>query len=161
MAQNTLSDDVKTFIVQQLACYDAPSTVAKAVKDEFEVDVSRQQVEAYDPNKQTGRNLSERFRTLFAETRKTFLEDTASIGISHRTVRLRTLQRMALKAEEMKNLPLVADLLERAAKEMGNAYTNRREITGAGGGAVKLISTGMTPKEAADAYAGTLHDDAG
>ncbi|MQX92772.1 DUF2280 domain-containing protein [Sinorhizobium meliloti] len=31
----------------------------------------------------------------FEETRKTFLEDTATIAISHRAVRLRALQRMA------------------------------------------------------------------
>lgn len=161
MAQNTLPDEVKTFIVQQVACFDAPSLVVKAVKDEFDVEVSRQQVETYDPTKRAGRDLSEGYRSIFTETRKTFLEDTASIGVSHRVVRLRTLQRMAQRAEEMKNLPLVADLLERAAKEMGNAYTNRREITGANGGAVQVISSAMTPKEAADAYAGTLHGDGG
>jgi hypothetical protein len=159
MAQNALPDEAKLFVVQQLACWDTPSEVARAVNEEFGIEVSRQAVERYDPTKRMGQSLSAEFRQIFDATRKAFLEDTASIGISHRTVRLRTLQRMALKAEEMKNLPFVADLLERAAKEMGNAYTNRREITGANGGAVKLISTGMTPKEAAESYAATLHGD--
>ena len=35
MAQAKLTDEVKTFIVQGLACFDSPSVVAKAVKDEF------------------------------------------------------------------------------------------------------------------------------
>lgn len=160
MAQNTLSDEVKTFIVQQLACFDTPSTVAKAVKDEFDIDVTRQQVEAYDPNKYTGRDLSEGYRQIFAASREAFLKDTAAIGIAHRSVRLRTLQRAAHKAEEMRNLPLVASLLEQAAKEVGDAYTNRREFTGKGGGAIQVIATTMTPKEAADAYGATLHSDA-
>ena len=159
MAKNALSREVKTFIVQQLACFDAPSVVAKAVKDEFGVEVIRQQVEAYDPNKRIGRDLSEPLRLLFAETRRAFLEDTASIGISHRTVRLRALARMAERAEGMKNFPLAAQLHEQAAKEMGNAYTNRREITGANGGAVQVISSAMTPKEAAEAYAASLGAD--
>ena len=161
MPQNPLPDEVKTFIIQQLACFDTPSTVAKTVKDEFDVEISRQQAECYDPTKRGGRDLSEANRLLFTETRKTFLEDTASIGVSHRVVRLKTLQRMAHKAEEMKNLPLVAQLLEQAAKEMGGAYTNRRELGGIGGGPVQLVSTEMSPKEAAEAYAATLHGDGG
>jgi hypothetical protein len=36
MAKAKLSDEVKTFIVQSLACFDSASTVAKAVKDEFQ-----------------------------------------------------------------------------------------------------------------------------
>lgn len=161
MPQNTLSDEVKTFIVQELACFDGLTAITRSVKDRFDIDVSPQQVEAYDPNKRAGRDLSEGYRAIFAETRKAFLEDTAGIGISHRSFRLRALARMAEASEQRKNFPLAAQLHEQAAKEMGGAYTNRREITGAGGGAVRLVSTGMTPKEAADAYAGTLHDDGG
>lgn len=161
MAQNALPDEVKRFVVQQLACWDTPSEVAKAVNEVFQIEISRQAVERYDPNKRMGEALSEGLRELFDATRKAFLEDTASIGISHRTVRLRALARMAERAEGMKNFPLAAQLHEQAAKEMGNAYTNRREITGANGGAVQVISSAMTPKEAADAYAGTLHGDGG
>lgn len=159
MSQTVLSEEAKLFVVQSLACFETPSEVAKAVKEAFDVEITRQAVEFYDPNKRAARGLSDEMRAIFAETRKTFLEDTASIGVSHRVVRLQTLQRMAQRAEEMKNLPLVAQFLEQAAKEMGGAYTNRREITGAGGGAVKLISREMTPKEAAESYAATLHSD--
>jgi hypothetical protein len=31
----TLTDEVKVFIVQALACFDSPSQVAQAVKDQF------------------------------------------------------------------------------------------------------------------------------
>ncbi|PLU18353.1 hypothetical protein BMJ31_20250, partial [Sinorhizobium medicae] len=56
-------------------------------------------------------------------------EDTATIAISHRAVRLRALQRMAEKAEIQSNMVLAASLLKQAAEEVGNAYTNRRELT--------------------------------
>ena len=36
MAEGKLTDEVKTYIVQALACFDAPTVVAKAVKDEFD-----------------------------------------------------------------------------------------------------------------------------
>ena len=123
-----LTDDARAFVVQQLAMYDPPSVVAKAVKEEFGVTVNPQAVEFYDPTKRAGAKLSEKWRTLFCETRKAFLADTAEIGISHRVVRLRALQRMAQVAEKQGNLTLAASLLEQAAKEMGDAYTNRREV---------------------------------
>jgi hypothetical protein len=127
------SDEVKTRIVQSLACFDSPSVVAKAIKAEFGVDISSQAVEAYDPNKVAGKKLSSRFRQLFDETRKAFLEDTSKIAISHRAVRLRALQRMAEKAENGGNMVLAASLMEQAAKEVGDSYTNRRELTGKDG----------------------------
>lgn len=139
MAKAKLSDEVKTFIVQALACFDSPSVVAASVKKEFGVEVSRQLVESHDPNKKSATGLAAKWRILFKETRKAFLEDTAEIAISHRTVRLRALQRMAEKAEERGNMVLAASLLEQAAKEVGDAYTNRHkhEHTGEGGGPIR------------------------
>ncbi|KIC21722.1 hypothetical protein, partial [Leisingera sp. ANG-Vp] len=56
----------------------------------------------------------------------------------NRAVRLRTLQRMAEKAETMGNTVLAKGLLEQAAKEVGNAYTNRRELSGPKGGPMQV-----------------------
>jgi len=139
MARGKLSDTVRTFIVQSLACFDTPSTVVAAVKREFGIVVSPQSVEAYDHTKRAGRDAAKRWRALFEATRKEFLEDTSKIAISHRAVRLRALQRMADKAEGMGNLPLAAQLNEQAAKECGDAYTNRRQLEGAGGGPIQVI----------------------
>ncbi|MBK5566893.1 DUF2280 domain-containing protein [Ensifer sp. SSB1] len=129
MAKGKLTDEVKTYIVQALACFDSPSVVASAVKKDFGLDVSRQLVESHDPNKKAASGLAPKWRVLFEETRKAFLEDTASIAISHRAVRLRALQRMAEKAETSGNMVLAASLMEQAAKEVGDSYTNRREVT--------------------------------
>ncbi|MBX9719283.1 MAG: DUF2280 domain-containing protein [Methylobacterium sp.] len=142
---STLPDDVKIFVVQQLACFDTPSEVAKAVKEEFQLEVSRQAVEAYDPTKRAGSSLSEEYRQIFFTTRETFLTDTAAIGVSHRAVRLRTIQRLTERAERSGNLVLVASLLEQAAKEAGNAFTNKREVGGIGGTPLAVEHTVAIP----------------
>lgn len=122
----TLKNEVKAFIVQALACFDTPSHVAAAVREEFGLEVSRQQCEAHDPTKRAGRDLAKRWRVLFEDTRKRFREETAEIPIANRAYRLRALGRIAEKAEGMRNLSLAAQLLEQAAKEVGDVYVNRR-----------------------------------
>ncbi|PIK75555.1 DUF2280 domain-containing protein [Pseudomonas sp. 382] len=121
-----LSNDVKAFIVQALACFDTPSQVAEAVQKEFSITVTRQQVETHDPTKYSGKGLAKRWVTLFEDTRKRFREETAEIPIANRAYRLRALGRMAEKAESMKNMALTAQLLEQAAKEVGDVYVNRQ-----------------------------------
>lgn len=137
MANQKLSREQQTYVVQALACFDSPAVVVAALKKDFGVAISPQAVECYDPTKKAGRNLSVRWKALFEETRKTFLEDTATIAISHRAVRLRALQRMADKAETQGNMVLASSLLKQAAEEVGNAYTNKRELTGPGGGPIQ------------------------
>lgn len=127
MANAKLNSEVKTFIVQALACFDAPSVVVAAVKREFGLDVSRQLVESHDPTKRAGQAVAQKWAALFEASRKRFLADTAEIGISHRAVRLRALNRMAERAEGAGNMALAAQLHEQAAKECGDAYSNRHK----------------------------------
>jgi hypothetical protein len=133
MARAKLTREQQTYVVQALACFDAPSVVSAALKKDYGITFTPQAIEVYDPNKKAGRNLAVRWKALFDETRKTFLEDTASIAISHRAVRLRALQRMADKAETQGNMVLASSLLKQAAEEVGGSYTNRRELTGKDG----------------------------
>lgn len=144
-AENQMTDAVRMFIIQALAAFDTPSMVAEAVKEEFGVTISRQGVHAYDPTKAAGKDLKEEWRTLFEESRKAFLDNVADIPIANKAMRLRALQRMASKAEGMKNLALAARLHEQAAKEVGNAYTNRVDHTSSDGS--------MSPPTLADFYA--------
>ncbi|SFH52688.1 DUF2280 domain-containing protein [Ensifer sp. OV372] len=142
MAERKLTHEQQTYVVQSLACFDSPSVVAAALKKDYAVTLTPQAIEAYDPNKKAGARLAAKWKMLFEETRKTFLEDTASIAISHRAVRLRALQRMADKAETQGNMVLASSLLKQAAEEVGGAYTNRREITGKDG---KDLPTPVSP----------------
>ncbi|SEQ28236.1 hypothetical protein SAMN03159444_01411 [Pseudomonas sp. NFACC02] len=122
-----LKSDVKAFIVQALACFDTPTQVSQAVKQEFNVDVTRQQVEQHDPTKRAGVNLAKRWVTLFEDTRKRFREETADIPIANRAFRLRAMNRFVEKAETMKNIVLAMQILEQAAKETGDMYVNRQK----------------------------------
>lgn len=137
MARAKLTDAQQTFIVQALACFDTPSEVASAVRDEFGLSLSRQNVERYDPTKSASKDVAKKWKALFAATRQAFFESLQSIPISHRSFRLRAIGRMAENAERQRNFALAAQLLEQAAKEVGDAYTNKRQLTGAGGGPIQ------------------------
>jgi len=133
-----LDDRVKTFIVQALACFDSPSQVAAAVKEEFGISIERMQVQQYNPLRVACRGVGKKWAALFHETRKRFLEDAAAIPIAQQTYRLRTLQRMLDLAVTRNNAAQAAALLEQAAKEVGGAFTNRREVGGPGGGPIPV-----------------------
>ncbi|MDB4873322.1 MAG: hypothetical protein JWL97_4326 [Gemmatimonadales bacterium] len=121
----TLTNEVKLFIVQALACFDTPSQVVIDVKEKFGVTVSRQQCEAYNPTKMAGSALGTKWATVFEDTRKRFREEVADIPIASRAFRLRALGRMAQQAEGMRNIALAASVIERAAKEVGDIYVNK------------------------------------
>ena len=127
-----LKNEVKSFIVQALACFDTPSQVSQAVKQEFDIDVTRQQVEQHDPTKRAGSHLAAKWQTLFNDTRKRFREQTAEIPIANRAYRLRAMNRFVEKAETMKNIGLAMQILEQAAKETGDIYVNRARKEEAG-----------------------------
>lgn len=127
-----LKNEVKSFIVQALACFDTPSQVVEAVKNEYGVVVSRQQVETHDPTKSAGKGLAVKWVTLFHDTRKRFREETAEIPIANRAFRLRAMNRFVEKAETMKNIGLAMQILEQAAKETGDIYVNRARKEEAG-----------------------------
>ncbi|WP_042298974.1 DUF2280 domain-containing protein [Paraburkholderia kururiensis] len=128
----TLNDDVKLFIVRALACYDTPSQVAGAVKEEFGLVVSRQQVEAYDPNKAIGKGLSKKWREVFQRTREAFLADISQVPIANAAVRLRRIERILVKAETSGNTVVALQALEQAAKEAGGAFTNKTRVEASG-----------------------------
>ena len=127
-----LKNEVKSFIVQALACFDTPSQVVEAVKNEYGVVVSRQQVETHDPTKVAGKGLAVKWVTLFHDTRKRFREETAEIPIANRAYRLRAMNRFVERAETMKNIGLAMQILEQAAKETGDMYVNRAKKEEAG-----------------------------
>ena len=127
-----LKDEVKAFIVQALACFDTPSQVCQAVKEQYGIEVSRQLCERYDPTKYSGRDLGQKWKTFFQECRKRFREETVDIPIANRAFRLRAMNRFVEKAETMKNIGLAMQILEQAAKETGDIYVNRARKEEAG-----------------------------
>ncbi|MBS2754504.1 DUF2280 domain-containing protein, partial [Klebsiella pneumoniae] len=123
-----LKPEVRAFIVQELACFDTPSQIVESVQKEFKVQVTRQQVASHDPTKVAGKGLAQKWVDLFNRTRDRFLNEISDIPIANKAYRLRVLQRMSTTAEGMKNLGMTAQLLEQAAKEVGDAYSNKQKV---------------------------------
>jgi hypothetical protein len=145
-----LDEPTKLFIVQALACFDTPQQVADAVREEFAIEVSRMQVQAYDPTKRKGGEISKKLKAVFERTRQRFLDEIEKVPIASQTYRLRNLQRLHEKAQARGNMALAAALLEQAAKEVGGAYTNRREHSGPGGGPIPVKNENVTAMSDAD-----------
>lgn len=137
-----LKPEVKAFIVQSVACFDTPSQVVESVLKEFGIQITRQQVEQNDPTKISGKGLAQKWVDLFNRTRDRFLNEISDIPIANKAYRLRVLQRMSTTAEGMKNLGMTAQLLKQAAKEVGDAYSNKQkvELTGKDGGPLNQVT---------------------
>ncbi|EKM6190516.1 DUF2280 domain-containing protein [Klebsiella pneumoniae] len=138
-----LKPEVKAAIVQMLACYDTPSQVVEAVQKDFGITITRQQVETHDPTKVSGKTLAKKWVDLFNLTRDRFLNEISDIPIANKAYRLRALDRMMTKAESMRNMALAASLMEQAAKECGDAYTNKHKVEHSGALAVSSVASVM------------------
>ena len=124
----TLTDEIKTFIVKGLACYDTPSKVAEAATLMFGVTISRQRVYRYSPD--NPRPPAQRWRDLHAATRQALLRELGEIGVAHRAVRLRRLDRLESRSERS-NVTTALKCLEMAAKECGGFYERYARPKGA------------------------------
>lgn len=137
----TLTEPQKLYLIERLACFDTPSEIVRAIKQDLDLTVAPQQVCSYDPTTIAGRRLSGELKLVFEETRKRFLNNLSDIPIANQAYRLRRLQQMADDPANRRNHRLVSDLLEQAAKEAGGFYTNKREISGPNGGAIPVTLT--------------------
>ena len=138
----TLKAECKIFIVQSIACYETPSQVVESVREKFGIEITRQQVESHDPTKVSSKGLAQKWIDIFNATRERFRKETSDIPIANKAYRLRVLQRMSTTAEGMKNLGMTAQLLDQAAKEVGDAYSNKQkvELTGKDGGPLNQVT---------------------
>lgn len=89
-----LTEPMKIFIVQSLACFETPQQVADAVKNKFNVDVDRMQCAGYDPTKITGEKMARKLKDLFYKTRDDFKANVYGIPLANKAVRLNELQKM-------------------------------------------------------------------
>jgi hypothetical protein len=131
----TLNKKQKVFIVRSLAVFNTPQETVLLVKEEFDLEVSRQQVETYDPTKRAGKDLSTELKDEFELTRKDFLDTPQNIPIANLSVRLQRLENQYQK--HGKNRVAALSILKQAAEDVGGKYTNKTELTGAGGGALQ------------------------
>lgn len=141
-----LSAEIQTFIVTALAMYDTPTQIAGEVKERFGVTMDRQQVAHYDPER-AGKPPGEQWVKLHAQVRADFLAEKTKVPIAQRAVRLRELARLYRIAVSGNRLPLAAQLLEQAAKESGDFFTNKRVLEAADPAAALAKILGCSPDE--------------
>lgn len=143
MAENKLEITHQIFIVQQFAMFERAVRIQESLKQKFGIEISLQAVCYYDISNS---DLPKKLKTLFNSTRKKFLKDSASIPIANKSYRLSKLQRMFESEEDQKpilqNKRAMREILEQAAKESGDAFTNKQkhELTGKDGAELKTSS---------------------
>lgn len=120
-----LTEEQKLFIVQKLACFLSPSEVVEDVKEEFGIEITRQQARSYNPEQCP---VADKWAEIFEATRKKYKESTAELGAYYQVFRLDQAMRLLRKAG--KNGPFKKELLEYMAKEVGGAFTNKRTLDG-------------------------------
>lgn len=124
-----LTKPIQTFITKQLAMFSTPQEVVDLVKENFDgLEVSRQQVFFYDASMNPA--IPEQWKAIFEATRKNFLEDVSTIPIASKSYRLRELDRLYgnQKRQKLQNTVEMRATLEQAAKESGDAFTNKRVV---------------------------------
>lgn len=110
-----------------LAQFVGPAKVKEHFQVEHGVALTLQHITAYDPTRPQFR-VAEKWRTIFWAARKRYMEEVGSIPIANQGFRLNLLHEAVLSARSRGNYVLMADLLEQAAKEVGGALTNKREV---------------------------------
>ena len=151
-----LKEPVKIFIVQALACRDTPQEVAELVSQEFGVKIDRVQCSTYDPTKQRGKNLSKKFVDLFYETREKFDAGLIDIPITQKFYRLKQYQKHLEK--NARNTVMSLNIMKQAAQDLGGQFTNRQEITGAGGKPIETVSSNVSTESYLTAREQALND---
>lgn len=133
-----LPHKVQKFIVEQNACDEKPTDVVRAVKEEFDLEITKQAVEHYDPTKAAGSGLSPSLAEHYWAVRDKYERQEDERGIGSLSYRLRRLAVLERQAFARGNSLEVRECLKQAAEDKGGKYTNRREMTGANGGPIRL-----------------------
>jgi hypothetical protein len=134
-----LAEEIQAYIVQAHAAFRKPALIVRDVKAEFGVDVRRETALFYHPERGSKtKRLAKKWKVLFAETRAAFLANQVQIGIAHQAYRVQLYQRAADFYEQQGNFVLATEMAERAAKEIGGAFTNRREHSGPHGKPIEV-----------------------
>jgi len=134
-----LKKQVQIFIVQQLACYETPTDVMRAVKDEFDLEITRQRIEYYDPTKSmASAGLSDSLTKMFWERREAYEQMEADKGLGTVNYRIAKLGKLLTKAEAMRNFKEAREIMKQAAQDKGGVFTNKREHSGPNGAAIPI-----------------------
>lgn len=139
----TLTEEHKAYIVTALACFKTVRQVVADMEEFYKIEVTPQQVQFYDPTRAPlNKRLGKKWRAVFGHSRERYVSDTSSIGLAHQKYRLEIRQKMLDRELDNggNNKGLILEIVESGAKEAGGAFTNRRELTGKGGGPIETAA---------------------
>lgn len=134
--QKKLTDVQREFILRCLALGFGLQDTADFVKDEFDVDVSRQNVAYYQENH------GERIE----ELRQELAADIERIPFANKVRRLAYLDRIAQKQYRRRQYPEFRATLKQIAEEVG-AIVHKHEHSGANGGPIQTTTTALSIEE--------------
>jgi len=142
----------KAFIVRSLAQFMTPTEVVKDIKEKFNIDVSPQQVETYDPTKVAGADLSQEFVDLFNDARQKYIaQPIYNIEGANDIVQLKILSDLLIKKKN--NTRDAIKLSDQIQKIIKGFYEKKIEITGKNGEPLISISDDELDKRIKDAEA--------
>ncbi len=154
MAKTTkkLKDHHRAFLVREFACFATPMEAAVALRQEYGIEVTPQSAQHYDATSGAGSRAAKKWHDLFDVSRQAFLVDVKErIPHAHKSVRIQKLARAADAFEKNKNYLGMARMLEQLAREMGDAFSNRRELTGRDRGSIKFEDVNSMTDDQIDA----------
>ena len=128
----TLTDTQKRFIVIQLARFRTMEEIREAVKEEFDVEVSRQQVHYYNPSSRTAGKPADRWVELHEKAREAYIDSPEEVPIAVERWRLEQLLEVARKRMKAGDHQTAMKALKQAAKERGQAFTNIQDVQSKG-----------------------------
>ena len=136
----------KIFIVRSLAQFMPISDVVRDIKEKFNVDVSPQQVEYYDPTKAASADLAQEFIDLFNEARKEYIDQPLhNIEGANDIVQLRILSALFIKKQN--NTRDAIKLSDQMQKIVKGYYEKKIEITGKDGGPLQTTTFQATQEQ--------------
>jgi hypothetical protein len=141
-----LTQEQKEFIVQRYAMYDRPKEIGVAFKDKYGIEISRQQIDTYNPRgvKAANGNIAKSLMAAFEAQRAAFVGTIDNIPIAQRSYRLTKLQSMFEAAFDKGNLSMAASLLAQAKEEVEEKFAGKIEVTHKGKVAV---TDELTPED--------------
>lgn len=125
-----LDEQTRVEIVTRLAMFDTVKTICLDLRERG-IDISAQAISAYNPlNQKPG--LAPKWVELFHLTREKYLAGLAEEPLASQRHRLAKLRKLFEKIEDDPDrVDDARKILEQAAKEVGNVYTNVAKVQGA------------------------------
>jgi hypothetical protein len=117
--QTRLTHEQKVYVVKRLAAYDAPVVIVRGLKQEFGIAVRAELIQHYHPERAYSSTLAQRWKDLFWDTRKSYVDSTADIGADHKPVRIRWRGEMAQETWGAGQHKIANEILDSVAKEAG------------------------------------------